>query len=276
VTVSANYFDLMGMRLLQGRSFMASDTGGGDQALIVSESWAKHYSPDRPVIGRRVFEGGCTAESCPPTYIVGVVSDVKYQGLSANGEAAYWPSTLVMFRSGVLMVRTQGPTEAVLPQVRARLMALDRGVPIDEMDTMESHVFGTIAAPRHWAMLLAGFALVSLALAAIGTFGLLSYLVTMMWREIGVRVALGAQRGEIARLIVGRGLTQSVVGIVAGLAIAFAGRKVLAASLYEVEAGDPMTLAGVAVILLAVAALASWIPARRAARIDPMTAIRSD
>lgn len=276
ITVSPGFFETMGVRLVAGRSFVATDTGGGNQALIVSESWARRYSPDRPVLGRRVFEGGCTAQTCPPLYIVGVVGDVKYQGLAGNGEAAYWSSTMVMFRGGVLMIRTQGATEPVLARVRARLAALDPGVPYDAAGTMDAHVFGTVAAPRHWAMLLSGFALVSLALAAVGTFGLLSYLVSMSWREIGVRVALGAERGAISRMIVRRGVMQSLAGVVAGLAIAIAGRRVLEASLFEAEPGDPLTLAAVVVLLIVVAALAAWLPARRAGRIEPMAAIRSD
>lgn len=284
LTVSPTYFETMGMRLIAGRGFTPADTGAGlnsqsltvPQSLIVSESFARHYSPDRPIVGRRVFEGGCRAETCPPTYVVGVVSDVKYQGLAENGDAAYWPTTLGTTRGGVLMIRVNGSPDAVLPQVRARLQSLDRGVPIDEMASMATHVYGTTAAPRHWALLLAAFAVAALALAAIGTFGLLSYLVTMMWREIGVRVALGAQRGEIARMIVRRGVQQSALGIAAGLMIAIAGRRMLAASLYEVKAGDPVMLAAVALVLLGIAALASWMPALRAARIDPMQAMRAD
>lgn len=273
--VTPSYFDAMGARLLDGRMFSAGDTGVVN-ALIVSRSWAKRYSPDRPAIGRRVFEGGCTATTCPPLYIVGIATDVKYQGLAGNGEAAYRPSTEGMGRGGYLLVRTSGIPGPLLPRIRAAIRAIDPAVPVDEMATMDDRVYTTTAAPRHWAMLLGGFALAALALAAIGTFGLLSYLVTMMWREIGVRVALGAQRQEIARMIVARGLTHSVAGAAAGLVIAVAGRQLLAASLYEVKAGDPTTLAAVTVALLLVALLASWIPARRAAKIDPMSAMRAD
>jgi predicted permease len=273
--VSPSYFDAMGARLLEGRRFSAGDTGVVN-ALIVTNSWAKRYSPGRPAIGRRVFEGGCTATTCPPMYIVGIVTDMKYQGLSENGEAAYMPSTEGMSRSGFLMIRTSGAPSSVLPRIRAALRAIDPAVPIDDMATMDDRVYNTTAAPRHWAMLLGGFAIAALALAAIGTFGLLSYLVTMMWREIGVRVALGAQRQEIARMIVTRGLTHSAIGAAAGLVIALVGRRLLAASLYQANAGDPMTLAAVTVALLLVALLASWIPARRAARIDPMAAMRAD
>lgn len=273
--VTPEYFDAMGARLLEGRMFSPFDTGAVN-VLIVSESWAKHYSPDRPVVGREVYGGGCRPETCGRTYVIGVVTDIKYQGLDQSGDAAYGPSSQGMARGGYLLIRSSGEPGSVLPSVRRALRAMDPGVPIDVMEPMATHLYQATAAPRHWAMLLAGFALAALALAAIGTFGLLSYVVQTMRREIGVRVALGAQRREIARMVVGRGLAHSTIGALIGLALAIAGRRLIEASLFQVTPGDPMTLLGVTVTLLLVAVLASWIPARRASRTDPMLAMRSD
>jgi putative ABC transport system permease protein len=272
---SAGYFEAIGARLLEGRMFNAADTGGTN-ALLVSESFAKRYSADRPVVGRRVFEGGCTATTCAPTYIVGVVSDVKYDGLSGTGEAAYVPATEGMGRGGYLMIRTRGDPRAVVPAVRSAVRSLDPAVPLDAIGPMTDRVYESTAQPRHWALLLTAFAIAAVTLAAIGVFGLLSYLVTTMRREIGVRVALGAQRGEIARMIVQRGMTNCLAGAVVGVGLALAGRRMIEASLYQVSPGDPATLIAVTTGLLGVALMASFIPARRAARIDPMTAIRAD
>jgi ABC-type antimicrobial peptide transport system permease subunit len=223
-----------------------------------------------------VFEGGCTASTCSPLYIIGVVSDVKYNGMTESGDAAYSPSTQGMGRSGYLMIRTAGDPSAVVAGVRSAIRKVDPGAPVDPIGLMTDRMYASTAPPRHWTMLLAGFALAALALAAIGIFGLLSYLVTTMRREIGVRVALGAQRRQIVRMVLGRGLTSTILGAFAGLVIATAGRQLLAASLYGVRPGDPTTLVVVTVGLVGVALAASWIPARQASRIDPMVAIRAD
>jgi predicted permease len=273
MTVSPGYFAALGIKLLDGRMFTALDTSSKLLPMIVSESWAKRYSPDRPAIGRRVYSGGCD-ESCTPEYIVGIVSDVKYEGLANNGEAAYEPGTQGMQRSGFMFVKTSGPPAAALPMMRSALAQLDPAAPIDQLSTLEDRLYESTAAPRHWATLITGFAVAALALAAVGIFGLLSYLVMMMRREIGVRVALGAQRREIAGMVLKRGLVNSAVGAVVGAAIAVAGKRVLASSLYGEAAGDPGMLAVTAFVLLVVAGGACLLPALKAARVDPMEAIR--
>ena len=273
--VSASYFDALGVRLLEGRMFTPADTGPTN-ILIVSESFARRYSPDRPAVGRRIYGGGCNPQTCPPQYIVGVVSDVKYDGMAKGAEAAYEPATQGMWASGYLMIRTRGEPRAVVGGVRSVLRQVDPVAAIDEIGSMEDQVYQSTAQPRHWAMLFTGFAGAALALAAVGIFGLLSYLVTTMRREIGVRVALGAQRGQIAGMIVKRGIINCAIGAAVGIALALAGRQLIQASLYESRAADPLTLTLAAGALLVVALIAAWIPAHRAARIDPMNAIRSD
>ena len=270
---SPGYFDVLGVKLLQGRMFTGGDTLNSSGPMLVSESWAKRYSPDQPVVGRRIYSGGCD-DSCTPEYIVGVVSDVKYTGLANGGEAAYEPGVQGMPRSAYLFVKTRGEPAAVLPGVRAAIAQIDPTAPVDQLSTLEDRLYESTAAPRHWATLITGFAIAALALAAVGIFGLLSYLVMMMRREIGVRVALGAQRIEIMRMVLRRGLLNSATGAVVGIALAAAGRKLLAASLYKEAAGAPMTLGVTAVVLLAVAAGACLLPAMKAARVDAMEAIR--
>jgi putative ABC transport system permease protein len=273
--VSPGYFDALGVKLVAGRTFNAADTSSKESPVIVSESWATRYSPHRPVVGRRIFSGGCN-ESCTPSYIVGVVSDVKYNGLSSGGEAAYEPGTQGMARSGYLFVKTSGAPAAALPAVRAAIASLDPSAPVDRMSTLEDRLYESTAAPRHWATLITAFALAALALAAIGIFGLLSYLVMMMRREIGVRVALGAQRREIAGIVLRRGLVNSAIGTAVGIGIAAAGRQLLASSLYGQTAGNPSTLAMTAAVLLVVAAASCLLPAMSAARVDPMEALRAE
>lgn len=275
VLASASYFDAMGARLIAGRNFTPADTGP-DGAVIVSESFVKKYSPNRSIIGRKIWGGGCSPGNCETVYIVGVVSDVKYDGVANTAETVYEPSTRLAFRSGFLLIRTRGEPRAVIGGVRNALHEVDPMAAIDAIEPMEDRVYSSTAQPRHWAMLLTGFATAALSLAAVGIFGLLSYLVTTMRREIGVRVALGAQRGEIAGMIVKRGLLHCAIGTALGVALALAGRRLIQASLYDAEAGDPATLIFAAGGLLLVAVVAAWIPARRAARIDAMTAIRSE
>jgi predicted permease len=275
VLASASYFDAMGARLIAGRNFTPADTGP-DGAVIVSESFVKKYSPNRSIIGRKIWGGGCSPGNCETVYIVGVVSDVKYDGVANTAETVYEPSTRLAFRSGFLLIRTRGEPRAVIGGVRNALHEVDPMAAIDAIEPMEDRVYSSTAQPRHWAMLLTGFATAALSLAAVGIFGLLSYLVTTMRREIGVRVALGAQRGEIAGMIVKRGLLHCAIGTALGVALALAGRRLIQASLYDAEAGDPATLIFAAGGLLLVAVVAAWIPARRAARIDARTAIRSE
>jgi putative ABC transport system permease protein len=275
IIASASYFDALGLRLRQGRTFTAEDTVSG-AVVVVSESFALRYSADRPVVGRRFYGGGCTPDICSPTTIVGVVSDVKYDGMAKGAEAVYEPASSGMWASGFLMIRTRGEPEAVFNSVRSALREVDPSAAVDEIGSMEERVYRSTAQPRHWAMLFTGFAGAALTLAAVGIFGLLSYLVTTMRREIGVRVALGAQRGEIAGMIVRRGMIHSAIGAAIGVGLALAGRRLIQASLYGSEAADPVTLVFAAAGLLLVALVAAWIPARRAAHIDPMNAIRSD
>jgi putative ABC transport system permease protein len=271
-TVSAEYFTVLGVPLLEGRLFTVADTGGATPVALVSRSWAHRYFPDAPVVGRKLIRGGC--RSCPPTTIVGVVDDVPYAGLDRPADAVYSPVTEGWPRDLTVFVRTVGPWAEVLERVRRALRSVDPGVPLDDAAPMEDRLYASVARPRHWAVLLGGFAVTALALAAVGMFGMLSYTVSARRREIGVRMALGAPQGTVIRMIVGRGMGHALVGAGLGLVAALLATRTLASTLFGLSATDPTTLAAVTVLLLGVAAVACWLPARRAAMIDPATAIR--
>jgi hypothetical protein len=253
--------------------FQPSDTGAAP-VLIVSESWVRLFSPGRSAIGRQVQGGGCT--TCTPYTIVGVVGDVKYLGLGGTAEAVYEPIEQNGASDTFLLVRTAGPPGPMLARVREVLRSLDGGLALDNASTMEDRLASTIAPQRNRTALIGGFGIAALLLAAVGVFGMLSYLVATRRREIGVRMALGARRAEVLGLIVRRGMGWAASGAALGIVAALATGKWLQASLYEVAPGDPATLGGVTALLLVVALAASWLPARRAASVAPMEAIREE
>ncbi|HET9708816.1 MAG TPA: ABC transporter permease [Gemmatimonadales bacterium] len=275
ITVTRNYFETLGIPLLEGRFFMPGDTGSAPPVVIVSRSWAGHYFSGEDAVGRQMIEGGCI--TCPLTTIVGVVGDVRYDGLALPGEAIYAPMEEGNWRSSVhLFVRTRGTGADALPAIRAALLAFDPGVSIDQPQAMREVFAGSIEEPRHLTTLLSGFALAALALAAVGVFGLLSYVVAARRREIGVRMALGADHRAVVGMIVGRGLVLAGIGALIGLALAVVGTRWIAASLFQVSPTDPATLGLVTAALLGVAVVACWLPARRAATTDPVQALRSE
>lgn len=273
MVVSGDFFDAIGLQLLEGRRFTPTDTGVAP-VVIVSRAWARHYYPDGRVIGRQLISGGCV--TCPRTTVVGVVSDVKYQGLGATSDAVYSPLTEGWSRTLVLFVRTASPPREALPRVRAALRSVDPGIPLEDAAPMEERLDASVAAPRHLATLVGAFATAALVLAAIGIFGMLSFTVASRRREIGVRMALGAGRTSVVALIVARGMRHALLGATIGLVATIALTRRLADALFDVRATDPWTLASTTALLLSVALLASWLPARRAASIHPIDAIRDE
>lgn len=275
ITVTRKYFEVLRIPLLDGRLFTAGDTGSAPPVVVVSRSWADHYFPGEQAIGRQFIEGGCV--SCPRTTIVGIVGDVRYDGLDGAGEAIYAPMEEGNWGGGLhIFVRAQGPGTGTLTAVRAALQAADPGVLLDQPATMSDVIGQSITQPRHLMTLLAGFAVAALVLAAVGIFGLLSYSVAARRREIGVRMALGADRQAVVRMIVGRGIAYAGVGAAVGLAVALIGTRWLQGVLFAVSPTDPLTLLLVTLALLGVALVACWAPARRAARVDPVEALRSE
>jgi putative ABC transport system permease protein len=221
-----------------------------------------------------MVRGGCV--ECVPSTIVGVVNDVRYSGLSGPLDAMYSPASENWPRTVFLYIRTAtAPGELARP-VRDALRSVDATVPIDDVASMDERLYAAVAQPRQWATLLGTFAAAALGLAAVGVFGMLSYMVSTRRREIGVRMAVGAQPRRIVRMVVGSGLVHAVVGSALGLAAALVGTRALTSVLYDVSPGDPATLGLATVALLAVALVACWLPARRAAAINPVEAIRHE
>jgi len=272
MSVNPTFFAAAGVPVLEGRNFVETDTGSGPQVMIVSRSWVRHYSADRPAVGRQLQGGGCT--TCQPFTIIGVVGDVKYQGLGGNGEAMYVPAAQNMSANYYLFVRTAASGDNGVDRARDVLRGIDPGLALDDAGRLEERIYSSVAPQRHWATLLGGFATVALSLAAIGIFGMLSYLVATRRREIGVRVALGASRGGVIAMVIGRGMTYAIPGALIGLVLSFVVRQRLEAVLFDVSGADARTLAVATGVFLAVALVASFLPAQRAANVSPIEAMR--
>jgi putative ABC transport system permease protein len=267
------FLEALGLPLLEGRAFTAADTGAVP-VVLVTRSWAKRFFPDRSPVGRELISGGCT--SCPHTVIIGVVGDASYDGLGASREAIFSPLSEGFPTQLEIMIRSAAPREHIEARVREVIRAADANVSAEPMEAMEDRIYESVAQPRHWATILAAFASAALVMAAVGIFGLLAYAVALRRREIGVRMALGAPVNQVVRSIVGDGMRFAIIGAAIGMALTVLASRWLRGSLYGVSALDPVTLVGAVAAMLLVALIASWIPARRAAAIDPLEAIRPD
>jgi putative ABC transport system permease protein len=269
----AGYFATLGVRLLDGRQFVPGD-GPEAPAVLVSRSWVERFYPRESPLGKKMVRGGCT--DCPLSTIVGVVDDVRYSGLDGPLDAMYSPAGENWPRSVYLFVRTATSPEELAAPVRNTLRSVDPSVPLDDVASMEERLYTAVAQPRQWATLLGAFAAAALGLAAVGVFGMLSYSVSTRRREIGVRMAVGAQPRRIIRMVVGSGITHAIIGSAIGVGAALLGTQALTNVLFDVQPGDPVMLGLATLALLVVALVACWLPARRAAAIDPLEAIRAE
>ena len=274
--ILGDYLQTMGVPLLRGRYFSEQDTPGSTPVLIVSESLAKRYWPNQDPIGKRLHWGPPESKDAWLT-IVGAVGDVKQGPLDAPTIQHTYESYVqhdVPANTLNVAVRAAGDPVSLTSALRAAVWGFDHQLAVAEVRTM-SQVISESTAPRRFNLfLLSAFAALALVLAAIGIYGVLSYSVTQRTHEIGIRMALGAQRGEVLRQVVEQGLLLLGVGIVIGIAGALALTRFLASLLYEVRPVDPLTFAAVSAILAGIALLASYIPARRATKVDPMVALR--
>ena len=273
-----SYFQVMGIPIVRGRAFDERDGEGAPQAAIVSESFARRFFPDQDPIGQRIDLAWHTDGF---QEIVGVAGDVKHQGLDEPSLPAIYLAyrqqpalTLAMGRT--LVIRAAGAPEAVMTALREQVAAIDRDLPISSLRPMDEVLERSLATRRLTTSLLSALAAIALTLAAVGLYGLISYLVTQRTQEIGIRMALGARRAHVLRQVVARGLVLALVGTGFGLAASFGLARLMTSQLYEVTATDPPTFAAVPAVLLAVALVASLLPAHRAARLDPMAAMRAE
>ena len=274
--VTPGYFGTIGIPMLGGRDFSAQDRPDGARVVIVNETLAARYWPGQNAIGKRIaFTSMPKADDW--STIVGVVGDTHHSSLAEPIDIQlYVPYTQEpdWYPPGQIVLRTAGEPAAVAAVVRERIRSIDAMVPISDVQTMESLIGKSVAAPRFNVVLLGVLSLSALVLATIGIYGLLAFSVAMRTREIGVRSALGASRSAIARMFLREGLQLTLGGIVAGLIVAGVATRWLKSLLFEVQPGDPATFAGIAAVLLTVAAIACYVPARRAAKVDPLTALR--
>lgn len=270
--VSPGYLRTMGIPLLAGRDLGAGDRAGAPPVVLVNRTFARRIWPGREALGKRVQLGDPQG---PWRTVVGVVGDVRHVGLDeAPVMQIYLPQPQWVDSDMVLAVRTAGDPNALAGAVRRAIWEVDRDRPITRLAAMDAILQVSLARRLLILRLLAAFAGIAVLLAIVGIHGVLSHSVAARTREIGMRLALGAPRRRILSLIVGAGAGQVAVGLAAGAGLALGLTRYLGSLLYGVTARDPATFAGLAVLLAAVALVAAWLPARRAARIDPMTAMR--
>ncbi|HEX7029389.1 MAG TPA: ABC transporter permease [Gammaproteobacteria bacterium] len=276
---SRDYFDAMQIPLLRGRPFGEGDTRGTAHVALVSESLAKQQWPDENPIGKLIQFGNMDGDLAHPFTVVGVVGDVRSRSLDARPRPTFYACTCQRTASlgGRFTIAIQGALAngAVISSARRIVNELDPGVPV-RFRTLEQ-VFSSSLADRRFSMTLLGvFGVAALLLAAMGIYGVVAYLVAQQTREFGIRMALGARAGTVLRLVLRRGAVLALAGIGAGFVIALAATRVLASLLFDVSATDPAVFAGVALLLAGVALLACYIPAQRATKVDPMTALREE
>jgi putative ABC transport system permease protein len=274
--VSPDYFETMGIPLRRGRLLDARDIAGAPQAVLISESFAKRKFPDQDPIGRRAHVG---RQDAPWYTIVGVVGDVKQASLAmSQSDAVYITSTQWYFADNALslVVRADGDVAALAPAIRKAIWSVDKDQPVVRVATMDD-LLAVSAAERRFALILfEAFGIVALVLAATGIYGLLSGSVTERTREIGVRLALGASRGNILALVVRQGMTLTGLGVVIGLTAAVAATQAIVTLLFGISRLDPITYLGVVALLAGVSVIACWVPAWRAARVDPSITLRAE
>jgi len=276
--VESQYFQTMGIRLLKGRTFSPEDEQGGLPVAIVNETLARNMFLGQNPIGRRIQANISFGENQEPPMreIVGVVADVKSEGI---GEAAvpevYAPQTPTDFiGETTIVVRTATDPNSLISTMRSLVASMDKDVPLRDVKTLDAYVSGSISAPRFQALLLAVFAVLAFALTAIGLYGVIAYSVAQRSREIGIRIALGAEQRSISLMVLRQGGWLALIGVALGLLASFFAARLIRALLYGIQPIDPITFVVVPLLFVAVALLASYIPARRASHVDPMVALR--
>jgi len=276
--MTPNYFETLGVPLLQGRLLTPGDTEKGPAVVVINSAMAHTYFPNENPLGKRMQLGALPEKDVPTMEIVGIVGDVL-QGLGDEAKAEmYLPyrqadQLLPVFQMSVILRTAMEPLMAS-SALRSALAEIDPNQPLVNVRSMEQNIQTSVAQPRFRTWLIGIFAALALVLAAVGVYGVMSYSVTQRISEIGIRVTMGAQPADILRIIVGEGVRLALVGVAAGLAGALLLTRLLRTFLFGVGTSDPVTFAAVAVILTLVGAAASYFPARRATRVDPLVALR--
>jgi predicted permease len=280
-SVSPRYFETMGIRLIRGRTFTDQDRLGGQPVAIIDENLAREYWPNQDALGQHIRNG----QNSPWKTIVGIVAPVRHSqvvgeeastvGTEGSGKGVYYFPLYQENSSAVFLIaRANGDPSALGGAIREAVHAVDPGQPVSDLKTMDQRITMSMGPRRSAVALLSVFAAMALTLAAVGLFGLIRYNVAQRTQEIGVRMAMGASRRDVLRMVLGESLRLALFGVSGGLIASFVLTRVLTSLLYGVTATDPVTFAGTALLLIFVALLATWVPAHRATRIDPLVALR--
>jgi putative ABC transport system permease protein len=273
------FFKTIGARLIAGRLFDRADRDSAPQVAVINEHMAKSYWPGVSAIGKRYRFGDANTDSLQSPWItvIGIVADMRRTGLDMPvRDEMFAPLAQGARLRNLLLIKTSGDPMALVPRVREALRAMDPQMPIGAMRTMDQELSSLVAQRRFNMTLVAAFAALALVLAVIGAYGVTSYLVSQRTREIGVRLALGADPRRVTRLVVWEGMQVAVAGVVVGVVGAILTTRMASSLLYGVSPRDPATITAVALLLLGVAAIANYLPARRAARVDPLVALREE
>jgi putative ABC transport system permease protein len=271
--INPHYFDALGTRLLKGRVFTEHDAAGAPSVFVINETLARRCWPNEDPLGKRIRYNS----NDPWGEIVGVVEDVKFDGLHLESTPhLFEPYQQNAWAFLVVTIRSPLDKSTLLAAVRREVTALDPNLPISNVRMMEEVIAQSLATRRFVLLLFGLFAGLALLVATIGIYGVLSASVSQRTRELGVRIALGATRSNVRRLIVGQGLKLVLSGLVIGLVSALALKRVIGKLLFGVSPTDPTTFLVIAFLMIAVALLACWIPARRATKVDPLSALRSE
>ena len=275
--VTPDYFHALGIPLVRGRVFEPRDNQSSGPVVVINQALARAYWPNEDPIGKRIHFGEPNDPAC---LVVGVVGDTKHMGLDVNeGPAFYQPHAQKRFawlRWMTLVVRTETEPAGLIEAVRRRVWEIDKDQPVYDVATMEELLSKSMAQPRFSTFFLALFAVLALNLTLLGLYGVLSYTVAQRTREIGIRMALGAQVRDVLRLVMGQGVKMIALGVACGLAGAIALTRLLQSLLFNISATDPTTFASISFLLIGVALAACYLPARRAAKISPLTALRTE
>jgi putative ABC transport system permease protein len=276
--VSSDYFKALGIQMTSGRSFTSTDTTGTPRVVLINETLRRRFFPGEDPIGKRLNPNLNPGSEGEPdwTQIVGVVGDVKYNGMADEVQPAiYQPTTQEPTWGGSLVIKTSVANPLSLAAaVRNEIRKLDPDLPVTQVATMDQRLSKAVSQPRFRTTLIALFALVALLLACVGIYGVISYSVTQRTHEIGIRMALGARTGDVLRMVIRQAIVLAVVGVTIGLAASFAITRLMSSLLFGVTATDPMIFVATALVLTTTALIASYLPARRAARVDPLVALR--
>jgi putative ABC transport system permease protein len=274
--IGSGYFGTMGIPIVRGRDFTDEDNADAKNVVVISEKTAQHFWPGQDPIGKRLKPGSSTSKSAWRE-VIGIVKDVRQNDLIAppKMEMYFTYRQSKELAANALVMRTTIEPMGVAASVRNTIWSVDKDQTVADIDTMDHIVAEALARQRFSMVLLGLFAGLALLLASVGIYGVMSYSVAQRTREIGIRIALGARRTDVLQMTVAQGLKLVGAGMMIGLVAAFLVTRVLATLLFGITATDPITFAGISVVLLAVAILASYIPALRATRVDPITALRA-